>query len=231
MNIDQELEDKFISEVPGEDSTSREEKIILADAILSLKPEYIVETGTHRGLTTLYMLEAVRQNEKGHIWTFDPFEWGAAGNFRKFPEHEKFVTYEQKPGKDLTVEKIDFAFIDGYHEKAEVLAELDTILPRLNKDAHVYFHDTNGSNASCDVIGALEERGLEVEYLKTLNGMALYVHKDKRDNTKHKTRRTKNNVRNAKKTEPAEERVGVVTETIDTKPEAGSMLSDEQGTV
>jgi len=192
--MDQELEEKIKSEVPQDDSASIEEKMILHNAILELKPKVVLETGTHKGLATLYMLEAIRQNGEGHMWTADPFEWGAVGNFRKFPELEKLVTYEQVPGVNTSAEGIDFMFVDGYHEKVEVLAEIDALFPKLNPGAHVYFHDTNGSNISCDVPGALEERGLKVEYLKTLNGMAHYVHQAVSDKPVNKTKRTRSNV-------------------------------------
>lgn len=170
-------EELIITEVPQDDSTSYEEKMILYEEIKKIKPNVVVETGTHRGLTTLYMLHALWENGKGHLHTADPFEWGAAGNFRKFPELERHVTYYQKPGKDLVVEGIDFMFIDGFHEKHFVLEEIDALFPYLNPGAVVYFHDTNGSNIYCDVPGAIDERGLKVEYLKTQNGMAKYVHK------------------------------------------------------
>lgn len=177
--MDPILEEKILAEVPAEDSTSHEEKMILYDEIVKLKPNHIIETGTHRGLTTLYMAAAVAANKHGFINTADPFEWGAAGNFRKFPELEKVIEYHKLPGKDMIplVPKIDFAFIDGFHEKAIVLEELKVLLPLLQPGAVVYFHDTNGSNQYCDVPGAIDEMKLKVEYLKTQNGMAKYVHK------------------------------------------------------
>lgn len=190
--MDQKLENKILAEVPAEDSTSREEKMILYNEIIKLKPKHIIETGTHRGLTTLYMATAVLENKKGFINTADPFEWGQSGNFRKFPEHEKVIEYHQIPGKDMIpmMEKIDFAFIDGFHEKDVVLEEIKALLPQLAPGAVVYFHDTNGSNPYCDVPGAIDEAGLKVEYLKTQNGMAKYVHKDQRSDSKHSAKRT-----------------------------------------
>lgn len=171
-----QYEEEIRREVPLDDSTDIEEKMVLYKAIKKLKPKVVVETGTHRGLTSLYMAHALFENKKGHLHTADPYEWGAVGNFRKFPQLEERITYYQIPGKDLNVENIDFLFIDGYHEKIEVLAEIDALFPKLNKGAHVYFHDTNGSNISCDVPGAIDERGLKVKYLKTKNGMAHYIH-------------------------------------------------------
>lgn len=167
-----DIEDKIISEIPQDDSTSREEKLMLMQAILDKKPKVIVETGTHRGKTTVYMGLAAKEIG-AHIYTFDPFEWGAYGNFGKF---DLPITYFQKPGKDCHIENIDFFFCDGWHEKIYVLEEIDAIFPHLTKGAMVYFHDTNGRSPSCDVPGAIEERNLKVEYLKTLNGMAVYKH-------------------------------------------------------
>lgn len=178
-----ELENKILAEVPAEDSTSHEEKMILYNEIIKLKPLHVIETGTHRGLTTLYMLAALEENGDGFLNTADPYEWGAVGNFRKFPELEKRVAYHQCPGKEMIKivgPRIDFAFIDGFHEKDVVLEEIKALLPELAPGAVVYFHDTNGSNIHCDVPGALEEAGLKVEYLKTQNGMARYVHEKSR---------------------------------------------------
>lgn len=171
----EEFEPTLIREVPCDDSTSPEEKHILMDEIRKRKAKIIVETGTHKGLTTCYLAFAALDTG-GHVYTYDPYEWGAAGNFDKFDWLP--ITYHQKPGKDIEQDSIDFAFIDGFHEKVEVLAEIDTLLPRLAPGAVVYFHDTNGSNPSCDVTGALDERGMKYELLKTLNGMAKYEHKD-----------------------------------------------------
>lgn len=181
--------EEFKKEVPSEDSTSEEEKMILFEEIKKRKPKVIVETGTHRGLTTLYLAQAVLENGVGHIWTADPYEWGQRGNFSKFPEHEKVITFEEKKGKELEVENIDFLFIDGFHEKVFVLEEIDHLFPKLTKDAVVFFHDTNGSNIHCDVPGAIEERGLKVEYLKTLNGMAKYEHSVNHNSTQQKKAR------------------------------------------
>lgn len=195
----EQLEEKILREVPAEDSTSREEKMMLYEAIKKLKPDVVVETGTHRGLTSMYMLCALAENGKGHLYTADPFEWGAYGNFAKFPELLPYVTYFQKPGKELAndVKDIDLMFIDGFHEKEIVVEEIDALFPLLKEGAHVYFHDTNGRHPTCDVPGAIEERNLEVEYLKTLNGMAHYVHKH--TNTDNKTKSTSSNRRNSKK--------------------------------
>lgn len=176
MTPEELLKDKeaeIIREIPNEDSTSREEKVMLMQAILDAKPQVIIETGTHRGLTTCYMALAAKEIG-AHIYTYDPYDWGAAGNFSKFLDLP--ITYFKKAGILCDIQKIDFAFIDGFHEKNQVVSEIDMLLPRLSKGAQVYFHDTNGADDACDVPGGIQERNLKVTYLKTLNGMALYTH-------------------------------------------------------
>lgn len=195
--MDEQLEQRIIKEVPNEDSTSLKEKVLLMDLIRKHKPKTIVEIGTHRGLTTLYM--AVAAKEVGAtIDTYDPFEWGARGNFRKFEDVFDFITYHQEGSLACDLDKIDFIFCDGYHEKDVVVGEIEHFWPKLTKKAVVVFHDTNGSNPLCDVPGALNEKGLKVKYLKTENGLAIYEH-DKRNNNKHKTKRARKSTKRTSK--------------------------------
>lgn len=169
-----DIEDRIKAEIPQDSSTDRAEKLILMQEILNHEPKIIVETGTHRGMTTVYMGLAAKK-VGAIIYTYDPFEWGAYGNFAKFLDLP--IVYHQEPGISSLIENIDFLFIDGYHEKVHVLAEIDALFPKLNEGALVFFHDTNGSNPSCDVPGAIKERNLEVVHLETLNGMEKYIFK------------------------------------------------------
>ena len=165
-------------EVPQDDSTAIEEKEILMASIAAKTPKHLIETGTHRGKTTLYLLFAM--GDVGFLNTADPYDWGQDGNFRKFPELEKKVKYHRMRGSEMIAtctDGIDWAFIDGYHEKEEVLEEMNVLLPKLADGAVVFFHDTHtGNEPHCDVRGAIKDLGLKVEYLKTQNGMAKYVH-------------------------------------------------------
>jgi len=193
-----EREDIIKREIPSEDSTSREEKLILMQEILDRKPKVIVETGTHRGLTTCYLGLAAKE-VGAVIHTYDPFDWGAYGNFAKFLDLP--ITYHQQPGKSCDLQQVDFFFCDGFHEKFHVIEELDTMLPKMSDNSIIYFHDTNGTNDSCDVPGGIDHHKLQVTYLKTLNGMAKYEHnKNISSDTNDKTTVPKTNVRNTKKT-------------------------------
>jgi len=173
-----ELEQLIIKEVPQDDSASLGEKYLLHWLIRETKPMTIVETGTHRGLATLYMAAAVKENGFGHITTYDPFEWNQRGNFGKFPELNELITYKQKRGDEMDEKNIDFAFIDGFHGYLDVIQEIDTLIPRLSGQAIVVFHDCwyeeEGVNGGTGVNEAIEEAGLQTVWLPTTNALRIY---------------------------------------------------------
>lgn len=174
MNPD--LEAQIIKEVPADDSTSIGEKMLLHWLIRELKPKTVIETVTHRGLTTLYMLAALESNGEGHLHTADPnVEWGQTGNFRKFPALEKRVTFYPERGADMIakLDNIDFAFIDGFHEDYEVLQEWEQLAPRLSQNAIVVFHDCWYGNTD-GVNEAVEKLGLHTIWIPTKNAIRVY---------------------------------------------------------
>ena len=169
-----QFKDQIDLEVPKDDSTSMAEKMLLYWLIRDLKPKTVIETGTHRGLTSLYMAHALYDNEYGHLTTCDPnTEWGQRGNFGKFPELLPYVTFHPIMGKDLEVKDIDFAFIDGFHDFKDVLPELQMLIPKLNKSGVVVFHDCWYGNTD-GVNEALEAFGLNTVWLPTRNAMRVY---------------------------------------------------------
>jgi predicted O-methyltransferase YrrM len=168
------FKDAIDSEVPKDDSTSMGEKMLLYWLIRELKPKVVIETGTHRGLTSLYMAHALFDNGEGHLTTCDPNpEWYAKGNFAKFPELSPFITFKLCKGKDLEVENIDFAFIDGFHEFTDVLEELHMLLPRMSETSVAVFHDCWFGNSD-GVNEALKESGIDTLWLGTKNAIRLF---------------------------------------------------------
>lgn len=180
-----ELEARIIREVPAEDSTSLGEKMLLYWMIREFKPERVVETGTHRGLTTLYMLAALEDNKKGSLITCDPNDyWQQIGNFSKFPELMPRVQYRRLPGVQMLAEhegEIDFAFIDGFHGKEDVVPEIEELMPKLSKRAVVVYHDCWYGNTD-GVNEALEEFDFKTIWLPTKNAIRVYSkHEDRPD--------------------------------------------------
>lgn len=175
--MDKILEAKILAEIPKDDSTDIGEKYFLYGLIRSINPRVVVETGTHKGLTSCYMAAALLDNGKGYLITADPFEWGQRGNFAKFPELP--ITYYQIPGKDLKVPNIDFLFIDGFHEKQEVLDEVKALFPQLSPLAMVVFHDCHPSEGpDADVEGAIKELGLKAVLIPSVNRMRIYCNEN-----------------------------------------------------
>lgn len=161
-------------QVPKDDSTSEGEKMLLYWLIRELKPKIVVETGTHRGLTALYMAHALYDNGEGHLITCDPNpEWYSQSNFGKFPELQEYITFQLIQGKYLDVKDIDFFFCDGFHGKQDVLEEIDHFLPLLSSRATIVFHDCWYGNIE-GVNEAIEERGLHSIWLPTKNAIRIY---------------------------------------------------------
>lgn len=168
--------DKIYEEILADDSADEAEQLLLYSLVRSLEPKVVVETGTHRGRTTLILAHAMLdQGVEGHVHTADPYPWGQQENFDKFPELSKYITYHAIPGKDVPVDNIDFLFIDGYHEKQEVLDEWSTLSPKLTEQAVVVFHDCGyPCNRLCDPNGAVEELNIPTIWIPTKNRMRIY---------------------------------------------------------
>lgn len=168
---------KIYDEILADDSADEAEQLLLYSFIRSTKPKTIVETGTHRGRTTLIMAEAIKdEGIEAHIHTADPYPWGQEENFAKFPELSKNITFHNIPGKDIHVEQIDFLFIDGFHEKAEVIAEWEALSPKLSENAIVIFHDCDyPGNKLCDPNGAIEELKIPTIWVPTKNKMRIFA--------------------------------------------------------
>ena len=173
-----EFIEKIDKEIPTDDAADLGERMLLYSLIVSIKPKVVVETGTHRGLTALYMAHALYDNGKGVLYTAEPNDsmWGAKGNFRKFPELEKRIKYFEGMGKDMPVEgEIEIAFIDSEHEKEVVLGEMENFSPHFSEEAVVLFHDCGGDNERVGVNAAIKELGLKAIILPTLNTMRIYT--------------------------------------------------------
>lgn len=171
-----EIRDSIGHTVPVDDSSSKTEQLFLYALIRAIKPKVVVEIGTHRGLTALYMAAALHENGEGILHTTDPFEYGQEEHIGKHPELKRQIMIHKKRGKDLDVSDVDFLFVDGFHEKEHVLAEMAHFMPRLSKKAVVIFHDCWGDNEMVGVNEAIEKLGLRTAFIPTDNAMRIYGH-------------------------------------------------------
>jgi len=51
---------------------------VLYALVRAIKPNICLEIGTHRGFSTNYIIQALKDNGFGHLWTTDPFEYVSA---------------------------------------------------------------------------------------------------------------------------------------------------------
>ena len=119
-------------------------------------------------------------NKKGHLHTTDPFEYGQKG-FLDIQLHP-YVTFHSQRGADIKLDsKIDFAFVDGFHDNVTVEEEIRNLLPQLAENAIVVFHDAQDekTNWEIGVNKAIVDTGIlsGCTWLPTKYGLQVYRHK------------------------------------------------------
>ena len=148
---------------PDSEATEREITLLVAELIGAIQPEFVVETGSYHGHTTLEMALALRGNQHGRLVSIEK-----DGN--AFLEARRHVLgyYNNLPVELLSMntmdyvppEDIDFAFFDSWQEgRYEEFMRFHG-MGRLKKDAIVAFHDTAPHHQVMKGVKILEEMGL-----------------------------------------------------------------------
>lgn len=130
----------------------------------NLKNIHILETGTARGFSSICMSKALNdRNIEGTIFTIDflPHEkaiyWNCISDFegkksrkdllnqwKKERDNIEFLTGKtSKILKNLKIERINFAFLDGAHLEKAVLKEYNFIFPKQVQGDIIVFDDVN----------------------------------------------------------------------------------------
>lgn len=173
--------------VAQDDSATIGEKMFLYGLIRAIKPRIVMETGTHRGKTSLYMMNALYDNFeedkncKGHLFTCDPNKsYGQQQTFERFTDLKDFVTFKPVRGIDYYInEGIDLFFCDGFHGVIDVIEEIDYYFPKLKDRALVVFHDCDEcfENDENGVNAAIKAKGLQYVHIMSQNRMRIYEHR------------------------------------------------------
>jgi predicted O-methyltransferase YrrM len=110
-----------------------------------LKPAIIIETGTFEGFSGVRMAQALKDNDRGMLFTIDQKNYGAK---KMFDEYE--VTNWVKPiiGKSpealkklISTKKADFIFLDNGHQYNILSAELDILDKHIKVGTYIAGHD------------------------------------------------------------------------------------------
>jgi predicted O-methyltransferase YrrM len=116
------------------------------------RPSTIVEFGTAFGVSGMYFLAGLEQNEHGSLFTFEPNElWAkiARENLSAIGSRYQLSvgTFEDHVAARLAdCQRIDLAFIDAIHTPAFVLPQLELVLARCRAHALVILDDIHFSS-------------------------------------------------------------------------------------
>lgn len=119
---------------------------LLHSIVRTLKPNIIVETGTHKGFSALVMAKALQQNGHGRLYTVDMTDHGVKALFERFKVSPLVTFYKTKSVDVLRSmpkdRKVDFLWLDADHAEESVLEEMNAALPFLRAGSYIGFHDT-----------------------------------------------------------------------------------------
>ncbi len=151
------------------------ERLFLAQLIIIANAQHIIETGSFKGQTTIFLSQLLKQNNmEGKIYSFDlpdvvesirknePY-FQTADNVSfiggSLPQtlHEHLDRNRHNP--------LDFAIVDSEHTYRQVKVELNTIHPFLKPGAYVFCHDYRESDEKYQgVVSAVDEFAAERRY-------------------------------------------------------------------
>ncbi|MGQ0527459.1 MAG: O-methyltransferase [Alphaproteobacteria bacterium] len=125
--------------------------------IHTLKPQRVLEVGTHIGASSLHIAMALKSNGGGKLTTVDIINvndnhapWRGAGLAQspkaamKQSACENFAEFVASPAlsyMENTAEKFDFIFLDGDHASSSVYREISAALKLLNPGGVILLHD------------------------------------------------------------------------------------------
>ena len=153
------------------------EALVLYGLVRAIKPNICLEIGTHKGFSTNYIIQALKDNGQGHLWTTDPFEYGARNTITF--QDRIWCDFLSEKGCDVKLkDKIDFVFIDGFHTLDDVYPEIQNILPQLSENAVVVFHDAQNEKTNIEngVNAAIKKAKLQTTWIPSKYCLQIYQH-------------------------------------------------------
>ncbi|HXZ27207.1 MAG TPA: class I SAM-dependent methyltransferase [Terriglobales bacterium] len=160
------------------DSMTAEVEVLefLRALVLTLKPELIVETGTFRGISTIRMAEALRENGLGRIVSCesDPLVLAKAQETIAASGVAEWIELRNQSSLEMKVEgTIDLFFSDSDLPVRE--QEVRRFLPQINPHGLILMHDASSHLKQVrEAALRLEEEGLlSVVLLPTPRGLVV----------------------------------------------------------
>lgn len=119
---------------------------LLYGLVRGLMPDFVLETGTHKGRSTRAIATALEANEQGHMITVDMDDYGTLGGAVGDVRHRVTQIVGKCPHalglvaqmmQEKEIREIDFAFLDGGHEGEVLEAELEFVEKHRAKECWV----------------------------------------------------------------------------------------------
>lgn len=174
-------------------STERKWGELMFKIIRDFKPAHCLELGTCLGISGAYQISALQLNGHGQFTSIEGSEELAEiadRNLRKL----NYQNYTIHTGRFIDVlpnilskdQPVDFAFIDGHHDKVATQRYYELIYPYLSKNAIVIFDDINWSKGMQDVWDFIykEGRGIKTSFDLYEWGICI-VDKDREESEKY----------------------------------------------
>ncbi|MBI1978254.1 MAG: class I SAM-dependent methyltransferase [Candidatus Omnitrophica bacterium] len=126
---------------------------VMQEIITEVKPDFIIETGTGEGGTTLFYATVLSQvNELGKILTIDLVpQFGKASKFKLFQERVEFIQGSTTSPKivEAVTQRVKgkkvLITLDSKHTKENVLNEIKCYAPLVSRDSYLVVQDTNAN--------------------------------------------------------------------------------------
>lgn len=157
---------------------------VLYGLIRSMKPQVIVEIGTYRGYSSAWMAKALQENNTGHIYTVDDFSLKQYTQNREdaiahlYDNLERlgvrdFVTLLEGDSDSVALpDRIDFAYIDGWHGYVKCKRDFDNCAKRGAEC--ICFDDTTQSVGPRMVVDEIRAAG-EFEVMEVMRDCGLAI--------------------------------------------------------
>jgi len=139
-----------------------------------LRPTRVIETGVARGITTRLLLEALRENGNGHLWSIDLpmlrsrwYDHTAAAvpkSLRSDWTYLRGSSRRRLPGLLETIPEIDLFVHDSAHTEANMRFEFGWAWQALRPGGALVSHDIGHNNAFADFTAAISGDPIYTRY-------------------------------------------------------------------
>ena len=134
------------------------ERLVIYSLVFALRPQRILEIGTHWGGTATIMKAALDDFGNGKIICVDPNPLITPKLLEELSPRIRIIKGFSPAVLPKAVEmaggRFDFALIDGDHTYEGVLRDIEGVIPVLTDGANVIFHDSHNA----DIRRAIDEQ-------------------------------------------------------------------------